>query len=381
MSCMLGMLASIGLVRYAYSPLVPAMIDHDWLSSSQVGYIGTINFIGNFIGAFACAWLSKRFTGGAVCRAALLIGLVSVGLSAIDFGPWWLAGCRFFAGLTAAGGMILTPALVAEGVSGRQRGKLISAVFAGSGLGVVILSLTLPLVAGDNATWGWLYTAVLTLVCLIIAWPGLKSRTAPKGSSVTMPEARVYRGRLCLLAVAYMFAAAAIVPHSIYLGAYIHVVLKQPISFSMMVYAIYGAGVMLGGPLMGGLIARLLGRYLSLVMCMGIGLAAPLMVVFTTSVWVVVASGFVLGIAQMGYASVVTHRVLILAGPGGHIKWWGRLTIVFNISMAAAAFAMGYMIHLGWGYLAGFWMAAGCFAAAMIFAFMVTIPKGFNSKS
>ncbi|MCH2137412.1 MAG: hypothetical protein MK101_12700, partial [Phycisphaerales bacterium] len=186
--------------------------------------------------------------------------------------------------------------------------------------------------------------------------------------------------RLILLALTYMFAAAAIVPHSIYLAAYLHVVLKQPISFSMMVYAIYGVGVMLGGPLMGGLVARWLGRYVSLILCMAIGLTATLMVVFTSSVWVAVASGLVLGVAQMGYAALVTHRTLALAGPAGHIKWWGGLTIVFNISMAAAAFAMGYMIHLGWGYLAGFWMGAGCFAASMITAFFVTVPKGFNSR-
>ncbi|MCH2133814.1 MAG: MFS transporter [Phycisphaerales bacterium] len=376
----LTMLASIGLVRYAYSPLVPAMIHHDWLSSSQVGYLGTVNFIGNFIGAVFCAWLSRRFTGGVVCRVALLIGVISVGLSAIDFGPWWLAGCRFLAGLTAAGGMILAPALVAEGVPKNQRGKLISIVFAGSGAGVILLSLTLPMVSGGDPTWGWLYTAALSLACLLIAWPGLTTRSNTLTPAEAAAESHVYRGRLLLLGLAYMFSAAAIVPHSIYLAAYIHVVLKQPISFSMMVYAVYGVGVMLGGPLMGGLVSRFLGRYIALIMCMGIGLIAALMVVFTTGVWIAVASGLVLGIAQMGYASVVSHRALVLAGPAGHIKWWSRLTIVFNISMAAAAFAMGYMIHLGWGYLAGFWMAAGCFAAAMISAFFVTVPREINSK-
>ena len=379
-ACMLGMLASIGLVRYSYSPLVPAMIHHDWLSSSQVGYLGTVNFIGNFIGAVLCAWLSRRFTGGWVCRIALLIGLISVALSAIDFGVWWLAGCRFMAGLTAAGGMILTPALVAQNIPEHQRGKLISTVFAGSGLGVILLSLSLPLVSHDDPSMGWLYTAALTLVCLVIAWPGLKTIHCAASSDLQHKKTTVHRKRLLLLAACYLFAAAAIVPHSVYLAAYIHEVLKQPISFSMMVYAIYGAGVMVGGPLMAGLVSRLLGRYVSLILCMTIGLAAALMVIFTSSVWIAVASGFVLGVAQMGYASVVTHRVLVLAGPAGHIKWWGRLTIVFNISMAAGAFAMGYMISIGWGYLAGFWMAAGCFTISVIFAFMVTVPKGINSK-
>tara|TARA_B100002052_G_scaffold274774_1_gene278149 strand:+ start:4150 stop:5331 length:1182 start_codon:yes stop_codon:yes gene_type:complete len=380
LACTLGMLASIGLVRYAYSPLVPAMIDQDWLSSSQVGYLGTVNFIGNFIGAIVCAWLSRRFTGGVVCRIALLIGFISVGLSAIDFGPWWLAGCRFMAGLTAAGGMILTPALVAQGVAEKLGGKLISIVFAGSGLGVILLSLTLPLVAGEDPTWGWLYTAALTLVCLIIAWPGLRTRISDSQSTSEGTQQKVYRGKLILLGTAYLFAAAAIVPHSIYLAAYIHEVLKQPISFSMMVYAIYGVGIMLGGPVMGGVVSRLVGRYIALALCMLIGLAAALMVLFTTDIWTAVASGLVLGIAQMGYASIITHRVLVLAGSAGHIKWWGRLTIIFNVSMAAAAFAMGYMIHLGMGYLAGFWMAAGCFVAAFIFALTVTVPKGIDSR-
>ena len=41
------MLAGIGLVRYAYSPLIPSMLDHHWITAAEAGYIGTFNFIGN----------------------------------------------------------------------------------------------------------------------------------------------------------------------------------------------------------------------------------------------------------------------------------------------------------------------------------------------
>ena len=44
---MLVMLAGIGLVRYAYSPLIPSMLDHHWITAAEAGYIGTFNFIGN----------------------------------------------------------------------------------------------------------------------------------------------------------------------------------------------------------------------------------------------------------------------------------------------------------------------------------------------
>ena len=45
-----------------------------------------------------------------------------------------------------------------------------------------------------------------------------------------------------LFFLAYLLAAIGIVPHSIYLSAYIHQVLDQPVAFSTMVYAIYGVG-------------------------------------------------------------------------------------------------------------------------------------------
>ena len=382
---MLAMLASIGLVRYAYSPLVPSMIGHDWISNAQVGYLGTVNFIGNVLGAVLCGWLSRRFSGGVVIRAALVLGLASVGLSALDWGPWWLGGCRFFAGFTAAGGMILAPALATQGVPAAHRGRIIGTVFAGAGLGVVLLSLTLPGIMGDRPEVGWLYAAGLTLVCLIIAWTGLKTRASARAGPVAAEASNPNRGRLVLLATAYLFAAAAIVPHSIYLAAYLHVVMDQPLSFSMSVYAVYGAGVLIGGPLLDGPLQRLIGRRAALTLAMVLGLIAALMVTLTQSVWIAVASGAVLGVSQMGYASLTTHRVLALAGPSGHIRWWGRLTVVFNTSMAGGAFAMGYLISIGstvaWGYLAGFWMAAGCFAISAVLNAMVTTPPGVDGRT
>ena len=102
-----------------------------------------------------------------------------------------------------------------------------------------------------------------------------------------------------------------------------------------------------------------------------VALIAVGIVLSTASLWFVIASGAILGAAQMGIATCVTHLIMELVGPAHHTQWWGRLTIGFNIGQATGALAMGAMIHLKWGYLAGFWMAAGCLLLSAVLTFFV----------
>ena len=373
-SCMLVMLAGIGLVRYAYSPLIPSMLDHHWITAAEAGYIGTFNFIGNMIGAVFCALLARRFTAGWVCRMAMLIGLISVAASAFDFGFVWLASCRFLAGLTAAGAMILAPVIAVSGVSQSNRSTYIGYVFIGAGAGVIGLSLMLPLFLSDGPAGGWWFTAVLVLVCTVLSWAGTSPRIPTDrplaDDSDTVAPART----MWIFFLSYVLVAIGIVPHSIYLSAYVHQVLDQPVAFSTMVYAIYGGGVLVGGPFFGGVLARLISTHFAQVMTGVTCLLAVVIVLSTTSLWFVVASGAILGAAQMGVATCATHRTMELVGPANHTKWWGRITIGFNIGQAVGAFGMGLMIHIGWGYLAGFWMAAICLLLSTILTFFVRLP-------
>ncbi len=372
---MLAMLSCIGLIRYAYSPLVPALITEHWLTGSQVGYIGTINFIGSLLGAITTMWLARIFGSGWVCRISLLVGFISLVLCAFDLGFIWIAIWRFIAGVTAVSGMILAPTLVTQGIPSNARGRFLGFTFAGAGIGIVLLSLTLPPVMGHEAVRGWLYTASLALICLVVAWPGLKSRDALDLELTDVPARKIYRKKLILLALGYFIAAAAIVPHSLYLAAYIHIELHRPIGISMMIYAIFGIGILLGGTLLDGLLAEWIGHYAAMLVAMAIGLVAILMVVLSESFWLAAISGFVLGVSQMGFASIATHRVLVFAGPAGHVRWWGIHAIVFNTGMAAASFAMGYMISIGWGYKAGFWMGGVCFVLSILVNAFITAPS------
>ena len=76
------------------------------------------------------------------------------------------------------------------------------------------------------------------------------------------------------MGLAYTLAAVGIVPHSIYLSAYVHQVLGEPVSFATMVFGVYGLGVLLGGPLLDGQLTGRLGTWLALLVSTAVGLVA-----------------------------------------------------------------------------------------------------------
>ena len=55
-------LVSIGLARFAYTPLIPSLIQAQWFSASDVVYLGAANLVGYLIGALAIRWPVARPT-------------------------------------------------------------------------------------------------------------------------------------------------------------------------------------------------------------------------------------------------------------------------------------------------------------------------------
>ena len=46
-----ALLVGIGLARFAYTPLLPALVDGNWFSTSQAAYLGAANLAGYLAGA------------------------------------------------------------------------------------------------------------------------------------------------------------------------------------------------------------------------------------------------------------------------------------------------------------------------------------------
>lgn len=182
----LGPVVALGLARFAYSLLLPAMRSDLHWGFAQAGAMNTANAVGYLVGAVAAGPLVSR----AGSRRPFLVGLaltaVALLASAASANFEVLLGLRLVAGATGAvvfiAGAGLTARLVADLAPGRSA-ALLGAYFAGGGLGVVVSAVVVPPVvglgAGGSWRWGWVVLGAAALVALVGATPAALKAPEP----------------------------------------------------------------------------------------------------------------------------------------------------------------------------------------------------------
>lgn len=377
-ACMLTMIAVVGVLFGIYPTLLPAMIEQGWLSKSQAGYVESAKSIGVLLGAFACTSIGKKYNLGIAARIFLLIGLVSLGLSAINFGPIWLGINRFAAGFSIAGAGMTAAALITQGAGSKHRGKIIALLALGAGFGTILMATTLPLPMIDikvSAMNGWLYATLLFGLCVAIAWPGLRTRHG----SLEFPDKKQSRShhkrQLVVLTICYGTMCIAATPVFVYLSTYIHDEYKVTLAFSSMAYAIAGLGVALGGFVCNGIFVRLVGRYFSLILTLSMGLGAALLIIFSNILWVDLLASFLIAMTHSGCSTLRTHDILQLAGASGEVIWLKVVKVITSIAFAIGSFASGVLLAEGLGFDSLFIMSAITFSLALAASIFVTLPK------
>ena len=68
-----ALLVGIGLARFAYTPLLPALVDGNWFSASQAAYLGAANLAGYLAGAVLVLALVLNLLLGRKLREAELL--------------------------------------------------------------------------------------------------------------------------------------------------------------------------------------------------------------------------------------------------------------------------------------------------------------------
>src|ERR1700754_1725658 len=66
-------LVSIGLARFAYTPLLPSLIQAHWFAASDVVYLGAANLMGYLIGAVIGRPIARYVTNAHTLRAMMVL--------------------------------------------------------------------------------------------------------------------------------------------------------------------------------------------------------------------------------------------------------------------------------------------------------------------
>jgi predicted MFS family arabinose efflux permease len=362
-------LVGIGLARFAYTPLIPALIAAGWFAPAAAAYLGAANLAGYLAGALLARRMAQHASAGVVLRVNMLLATAAFFACAVPLPFWWFFIWRFAAGAAGGALMVLAAPAVLAHVPPARRGLAGGAIFTGVGLGIAASGTLVPLLlrAGLSATRCGL--GALALVLTILAWGGWPA--ARTNASAAPGLERQHRSRfgpaLKALYVEYALNAIALVPHMVFLVDFIARGLERGIDVGSHYWVLFGLGAVTG-PLITGHVADRIGFARALRLAFVVQAAAVALPAITVGAGALVFSSLVVGAMVPGVVPLVLGRVHELTPHDDQERQagWSFATVAFALGQAAAAYGFSFLFaSTGGGYAALFALGAAALVLAL----------------
>ncbi|TNB81526.1 YbfB/YjiJ family MFS transporter [Pseudomonas sp. Fig-3] len=182
-----ALIITVGLARFAYTPLLPIMNKEAGLSLFAGGWLATFNYIGYIVGALIAASLSDLSVKYKFYKICLIVSIASTaGMgSTTDFVMWSVL--RVVSGITSVAGMLIASGLVLNWSMRKGLQQELGLHFTGIGAGIVVSGVAI-LVMANYLNWAqhWYWLATLGLVFFPAAWLWMPEPLKAKHSNVAL---------------------------------------------------------------------------------------------------------------------------------------------------------------------------------------------------
>src|SRR5215218_9588065 len=125
----LALAAAMGIGRFAYTPLLPAMQKAAGLDPTQAGLLAAANYAGYLVGALLAAVAVSASGRIPILRISAIAVAATIALMAVTTGLAVWSVVRFAAGLASAGVLVLATGLVLDDLRRQGRGVMSSWLF------------------------------------------------------------------------------------------------------------------------------------------------------------------------------------------------------------------------------------------------------------
>lgn len=193
---MIALASAMGIGRFIYTPILPAMVSGIGLTKGDAGLIASANFLGYLIGALLAA--SPKITAGhrLLMLLALVLSAVSTAAMGLFDGFTAFVVLRFIGGVASAFVLVFASSLILEHLNAAGRSDLSTRPFAGVGLGIAasaVIGWWIMAEGGDwRAMWiaGGVFSAAAALAVAVLVPGGTGHKQTETGLSGQTKTAR-----------------------------------------------------------------------------------------------------------------------------------------------------------------------------------------------
>ena len=359
-------LVGVGLARFAYTPLIPALIAAHWFAPAAAVYLGAANLAGYLGGALIARPLAARIGAAAALRAMMVAATSAFFACATPLSFAWYFAWRFAAGVSGGALMALAAPAVLPQVPPARRGLAGGAIFTGVGLGIAASGTLVPLLMRAGMAAAWLGLGAVALALTLLSWTAWPH--GPDVSPTMVAEHRADQPRgLAALYVVYGLDAVGLVPHMILLVDFVARGLGRGIAAGAQCWVLFGLGAM-AGPLIAGRLGDRIGFAAALRLALAVQAIGVGMLAVSAGPASLALSSIVVGACVPGVVPLALGRVHELVPHDGEMqrRAWVWCTVAFALGQAAAAYGFSALFALTGGhYPLLFALGAAAFVVAL----------------
>jgi len=362
------LLVGMGLGRFSYSPLIPALIEQGGLTATEAGSAGVANFVGYLAGAMAAPMMRQRWGEAGALKISLLATLMALFGSILPWGFLWIAFWRAVAGAAVGVIMIYALSIATRFAPPGKLGAATGITYTGVGVGILSAGTLVPALLEISLAAAWTGVAATGLIATIIAFWGWGAASGTDGGAAKPKEHPPIEwgwNAIAVIAARTLFSLG-LSPHTIYWVDYLVRGLGNDNAFGGMHWALFGAGAISGTYLWGRFADRIgfrAGLTLAFAAVAG-GIALP---VLNSAGWALVVSSLVVG-AQPGLTAILSGRVHQLMGPEGMPGVWRAAALISTIIQAGGGFIYVALFALTESYAPIFLTGAAFMGSGAIIA-------------
>lgn len=372
-------LVAIGLARFAYTPLIPSLIQAHWFSAADTVALGAANFAGYLAGALVGRPLATRLSNRHALRLLMVVATAAFFACAVPVSVSWFFLWRFLSGLTGGAIMVLVATAILPHVPPGRRAFVSGMIFLGLGLGIAASGTLVPELLKLGLGQTWLGLGAVSLMLTAISWHGWPTNDVPAGMSAPTVAGNhaadhalaLNKSALRVLYFQYAANALGLVPAMVLLVDYVARGLGRGASAGAGYWVLYGIAAV-AGPLLTGAIGGKLGfrRGYRIAMLLQ-GLAVGLLALSHHTV-ALCLSTILLGTFTPGIVPLVLGRVqeMLPHDPTAQRAAWSRATVAFALFQALGGYGYAYLFAQSHENYSLIFL---CGAAAMAAAFVADL--------
>ncbi|MFK3794980.1 MULTISPECIES: YbfB/YjiJ family MFS transporter [unclassified Pseudomonas] len=378
-------LVGIGLARFAYTPLIPPLIENHWFATSDIIILSAANLGGYFIGALLGRPIARRLTHRHTLRLMMVLVTLSFAGCAVPLSTLWFFGWRFISGLAGGAIMVLVASTVLPHIPGTRKGLASGAIFFGLGLGIAASGTLVPLLLDLGLRVTWLGLSLFCAILTAISWTGWPTAVIPTAHTyeTATPTPRPPRHTLYLNLTYTQFGLMAIglVPLMVFLVDFVARDLGKGAHIGALYWVVYGIGA-LAGPMLYGYIADRLGptrgiRWVLVVQALVVG------ALYTSHNSLLIAAlTLIIGTFPPGIVPLVLARVheLLPHDASAQGAAWSRATTAFALLQAVSGYGYSLLFNASGGnHRLLFLIGTGALILALLLEGVVRVVVDSNS--